>query len=86
MIEVILDSSGLISAKVRVLTSGPVAQSCILHTSNQNVFIVAGGIQERWALLSETTAPSAPCALSLINHCLLISDPDIHGYSQVDRL
>ena len=76
MIEVILDRSGLISDKVIGLNSGPVAQPCILHTPNQNVFIVAGGIQETWALLSETTAPSAPCALSLINRCLLISDPE----------
>ena len=49
MIEVFLDSSGLISAKVTGLKSGPVAQPLILYTPCQNVFIVAGGIQERWA-------------------------------------
>ena len=42
MIEVILDSSGLILAKVTGLNSGLIDQPCILHNPSQNVFIVAG--------------------------------------------
>ena len=37
------------------------------------VFIVGGGIQERWALLSKRISPGAPRALHSKNECILVT-------------
>ena len=75
MIKVVINGDGSLSAEEKCLKSGPIAQASLLSTPSDNVFIVAGGIQERWALLSDCIAPSAPCALHAVSRCVLASDP-----------
>ena len=46
---------------------------------NSNICdVIGGGIQARWALLSEQVAPCAPCDVNGRGKCLLVSNPDTY--------
>ena len=77
---------GVVSAEVHTLGSGPLAQASFLHTPEADVYILAGGIQERWALISSFIAPAKPCDLQLKNKCLLVLNPDHHALDYVNWL
>lgn len=77
---------GVVSAEVHTLGSGPLAQASFLFTPEPDVYILAGGIQERWALISSFIAPATPCDLQMKNKCLLILNPDHHPLDYVNWL
>ena len=77
---------GQVSVTVQALGSGPQAQASLLKTPETDVFILAGGIQERWALVSKYTAPAVPCDLHLKHKCLLVKTPDQHQVDTVNWL
>ena len=76
MIKMVVKEEEVVSLEVKSLCCGPIAQASLIQTPKENVFVVAGGIQERWALLSENIAPSAPCSLEKQNKCILVKTPE----------
>lgn len=55
--------------QAKALNSGPVAHNQLLNTPIDTCKIVAGGTQERWAILSPATVPGSPCDLDLKSQC-----------------
>ena len=86
MIEMVVHKEKVVSLSVKSLGSGPIVQASLLSTPAEDVFVLAGGIQERWALLSETVAPSAPCSLNEKDRCLLVKNPDFYSADTVTWL
>ena len=84
MIEMVVKEERVVSLEVKSLGSGPIAQASLLLTPKVDVFIIAGGIQERWALLSKTIAPAAPCSLNDQNKCILVKTPDLYSEDTVN--
>ena len=75
IVKNIVSGALVVSLEEKSLDAGPIAQASILQTPSKNVFILAGGLQERWALLSMTTAPAAPCSLAVLDKCILVTNP-----------
>ena len=86
MIGIKFEQHKLLSLTVKSLSCGPLAQASVVRTPNPDVFILAGGIQERWALVSKTIAPAAPCSLAEIKKCVLVNNPDLHPQDTVNWL
>jgi hypothetical protein len=78
LIQLILGSSAVSDIKVISLGCGPVAQASLLLTPAEDVFIVAGGTQERWALVSKYIASGLPCDLEVKKKCLLVKNPECY--------
>ena len=68
------------------LGSSPVAQSSMIMTPEEDVFIVGGGTQERWALISKYVAPATPCDLDKNKKCILVNTPECYGKDTVNWL
>ena len=85
LIKITVEDS-VVSAEVYALGSGPQAQASFLQTPEPGVFILAGGIQERWALVSKHVAPAVPCHLQTKNKCLLANNPSQHAMDYVQWL
>lgn len=86
MLRMVLKQEKVISLDVRSLGCGPLAQASIVRTPKEDVFIIAGGIQERWALVSQTVAPAAPCSLDDIKKCIMVNNPDLYPQDTVNWL
>jgi hypothetical protein len=86
MIEMIVDKESVVSIHIKSLGSGPIAQASLMTTPARDVFILGGGVQERWALLSQTVAPSAPCSLNEKARCILVKNPDFYPAETVNWL
>ena len=72
--------------KMMSLGSSPVAQSSMIMTPEEDVFIVGGGTQERWALISKYVAPATPCDLDKNKKCILVNTPECYGKDTVNWL
>ena len=76
LIKLTVRGNSVQSFYVTDLGCGPMAQGCLMSTPTCEVYIMGGGIQERWSLISKTQSPSAPCDLALFNQCILVRNPD----------
>ena len=70
-----MKAEAITDVKVTSLGSGPLAQSSLILTPEEDVFILCGGTQERWALVSKYIAPAVPCDLNILKKCILVSNP-----------
>ena len=86
LIQLVFGSSAVSDIKAISLGCGPVAQASLLLTPEDDVFIVAGGTQERWALVSKYTAPGVPCDLEVKKKCLLVNNPECYLQDTVNWL
>ena len=77
---------GVVRVETIGLGSGPQAQAAFIRTPQPEVYILAGGVQERWALISEYIAPAVPCDLHKKKRCLLVKNPDQHAMDTVNWL
>ena len=59
----------------KALNSGPVAHNFILNSPTDDCFLVAGGTQERWAVLSKNVLPADPCDLVSVGKCRINLHP-----------
>ena len=57
-----------------------------MEDDQRDVFILCGGTQERWALVSKYIAPAAPCDLDRQKKCLLVNTPNIFDKDTVNWL
>ena len=74
LLLITVDQQEKLTVECLDLKSGPLAQSSLLKTPEPHVYIVAGGIQERWALISNYVAPAVPCDMQAKQKCLLVNE------------
>ena len=75
---------GVVKLKSISLGSGTQAQTALISTPKPDNFILAGIIQERWALISKYIAPAVPCELHPKKKCLLVNNPDLYSVDTVN--
>ena len=86
LIQLTVDDEDKVKLETLAMGSAPTAQSAFLVTPEPDVYILAGGTQERWALLSKYVAPGAPCDLNLKKRCLLVNNQDQYMMDTVNWL
>ena len=86
LVQIQMEAEVISEVKVTSLGSGPIAQSTLILTPEEDVFILCGGSQERWALVSKYIAPAVPCDLNALNLCILVSNPSSFMQDFVDWL
>ena len=86
MMRMVVKEEKVLSLEIHSLFSGPIAQASLIKTPEEDVLIIAGGIQERWAILSPNVAPAAPCSLNTQNKCILVKTPDLYSNDTVNWL
>ena len=81
MIKTVVNTQSVVSIHIKFLGSWPITQASLMSTPARAVFILGGGIQETWALLSQTVAQSSP---SSINE--KVKNPDVYPAEMVHWL
>ena len=71
LVQILFSSYILTDIRLDSLGSDPLAKSSMIMTHKENVFIVCGGTQERWALVSKYIAPALAWHLGKKKGCLL---------------
>ena len=71
LVQILFSSYILTDIRLDSLGSDPLAKSSMIMTPKENVFIVCGGTQERWALVSKYIAPALAWHLGKKKGCLL---------------
>ena len=77
LVQMLFSSSTVKDIRLDHLGSGPLAQPSMMMTPRENVFIVCGGTQERWALLLKYIAPAAACHLGKKKERLMEKTPNL---------
>ena len=85
-VQMKIDKEAITDVKVIALGCGPIGQPALILTPEDDVFILCGGTQEKWALISKYLAPAVPCYLDQEKKCLLVNTPEVHLKDMVDWL
>ena len=86
LIQITVDEQEKVTIETLALGSGPIAQSLLINTPEEDQFILAGGTHERWALISNHVAPAVPCALNQKKKCVLMINPETYIQDTVNWL